>query len=99
MQYYKFAVLLHGLQHWQNVGLNSCSFRLNSSSQHPTLLFPCIYGKMCILCTLMTVEKYELLNTYFASVFTNDDGSLPSFAPRVNADVQMAPITFSSDIV
>ena len=44
-------------------------------------------------------EKCELLNTYIASVFTNDDGSLPSFAPRVNADVLMAPITFSSDIV
>ena len=48
---------------------------------------------------ISNVEKCELLNTYFASVFTNDDGSLPSFAPRVNADVLMAPITFSSDIV
>ena len=48
---------------------------------------------------ISNVEKCELLNTYFASVFTNDDGSLPSFAPRVNADVLMAPITFSSAIV
>ena len=38
---------------------------------------------------ISNVEKCELLNTYFASVFTNDDGSLPSFAPRVNADVLM----------
>ena len=42
------------------------------------------------------ISNVELLNTYFASVFTNDDGSLPSFAPRVNADVLMAPIKFSS---
>ena len=48
---------------------------------------------------ISNVEKCDLLNTYFASVFTNDDGSLPCFAPRVNADVLMAPITFSSDIV
>ena len=52
-----------------------------------------------VLLLYQIVEKCELLNTYFASVFTNDDGSLPSFAPRVNADVLMAPITFSSDIV
>ena len=39
------------------------------------------------------VDKANAFNVYFQSVFTHDNGLLPDFAKRVNAN--MAPITFS----
>jgi len=41
-------------------------------------------------------EKAELLNNYFASIFTVDDGKLPLFNQRVKNDVFMSHVDFSS---
>ena len=47
---------------------------------------------------MSSAEKCELLDTYLASVFTNDDGSLPPFPHPVKDDVLMATITLSLDV-
>ena len=40
-------------------------------------------------------EKAELLNTYFSSVFTCDDGCCPLLARRVAGDVGLSTVSFS----
>ena len=44
-------------------------------------------------------DKANLLNSYFKSVFTQDDGSLPTFAPRLPDDACISDIQISPDII
>ena len=44
-------------------------------------------------------DKANLLNSYFKSVFTQDDGSLPTFAPRRSDDTCISDIQISPDII
>jgi len=45
--------------------------------------------------TVENSEKCRLLNDYFVSVFTRDDGLLPNFARRVPEDVGLHTVLFS----
>ena len=50
--------------------------------------------------TVSDVEKAELLNNYFSSVFTIDNGVFPEFCRRVDNDNIISEINFfSADIV
>ena len=44
-------------------------------------------------------EKAEVLNSYFASVCTNDNGILPQFNKRVSEDVELSDIEFTPTLV
>jgi len=41
------------------------------------------------------IDKAELLNDKFASVFTEDDGSLPDFPRRVSTNAELSDVSFS----
>jgi len=45
------------------------------------------------------VKKASVLNDYFASVFTKDDGFIPTFNRRVSENVSLKLIEFTPDVV
>jgi len=45
------------------------------------------------------VEKSEIFNGFFASVFVKDNGCLPQFSKRVNGDVSLTSVNFTPSIV
>ena len=44
-------------------------------------------------------EKSEIFNTYYSSVWTDDNGILPDFPRRVSNDTNIADIVFTSSNV